>query len=145
MTHKEESKTWEELTSKKSKVTNRHGIPILPKTQEARQKLKEIKERERQFNQDIKIRNRLRSKLRIVRICAYCGSTNNLTMDHKIPLALGGPDCKENIIRACRPCNRAKGCKLLESDIPLFKYFLKRDMIVKRRVPNWVWQLLKEN
>lgn len=142
--HKEESKSWEELISKRSKVVNRHGIPILPKTLKARNKLREIREREKEFTQDIKIRNKLRSKLRIVRICAYCGTTENLTMDHRIPLVLGGPDHRENLIRACKSCNKSKGGRLLESDISLFKYFLKRDMIVRAKVPNWVWQLIKE-
>ena len=125
-------------------MINHNGIRILPPTKGSIKRAKKIKERERQFIQDVHIRRKLRRKLRIVRICAYCGTTENLTMDHRIPLVLGGPDHKENLIRACKSCNKSKGGRLLDSDISLFKYFLKRDMIVREKVPNWAWQLIKE-
>lgn len=40
--------------------------------------------------------------------CAYCGSKHNLTMDHVVPIALGGTNTYRNIIPACKSCNSRK-------------------------------------
>lgn len=41
--------------------------------------------------------------------CKYCGSTNNLTIDHIIPLAKGGTNEPDNLRVMCRTCNCRKG------------------------------------
>ncbi len=44
-------------------------------------------------------------------VCYYCGRKvpkEELTMDHKIPLALGGRSTRENIVPACKECNSLK-------------------------------------
>ena len=41
--------------------------------------------------------------------CVYCGSTENLTIDHVRPKSCGGQDIASNCVTACRPCNQAKG------------------------------------
>ncbi len=41
--------------------------------------------------------------------CAYCGSTEHITLDHVKPRSLGGPDTSHNIVCACEKCNRDKG------------------------------------
>ena len=41
--------------------------------------------------------------------CAYCGSTENLTLDHVKPRSLGGPDTTQNVVCACNECNHEKG------------------------------------
>jgi hypothetical protein len=50
--------------------------------------------------------------------CGYCGryfhAGKGLTRDHIVPVSKGGPNSFENCISACRLCNSAKGCKLLE-------------------------------
>lgn len=43
--------------------------------------------------------------------CTYCGSSENLTLDHIVPQALGGWHNDENLTTACRSCNCAKGKK----------------------------------
>jgi 5-methylcytosine-specific restriction endonuclease McrA len=51
------------------------------------------------------------------RHCYYCeirltmarGQPHSMTLDHKIPLALGGRNKPENYVAACLPCNNAKG------------------------------------
>jgi 5-methylcytosine-specific restriction endonuclease McrA len=43
------------------------------------------------------------------RTCVYCGSTENLTIDHIRPRCLGGPTTASNCVTACRECNLAKG------------------------------------
>ena len=46
--------------------------------------------------------------------CAYCGSKENITLDHVKPKALGGTDRSENIVCACHKCNQDKGHSPLE-------------------------------
>lgn len=46
--------------------------------------------------------------------CAYCGRrSRSLEMDHVIPLARGGHHVVDNVVPACRSCNRSKGSKLV--------------------------------
>lgn len=43
--------------------------------------------------------------------CRYCGGTApdvKLTVDHVVPVALGGGDEPENLVAACRDCNAGK-------------------------------------
>ncbi|HEV8669323.1 MAG TPA: HNH endonuclease signature motif containing protein [Candidatus Limnocylindria bacterium] len=46
--------------------------------------------------------------------CAYCGSTDHLEADHRIPLCRGGTNEINNILPACRRCNRRKHRKTEE-------------------------------
>ncbi len=44
--------------------------------------------------------------------CAYCGvamGKAQLTMDHFVPLEMGGKNDTSNYLTACRSCNKAKG------------------------------------
>lgn len=43
------------------------------------------------------------------RICQYCGSTKQLTLDHVIPRSKGGKHSWENVVTACERCNSRKG------------------------------------
>lgn len=44
------------------------------------------------------------------RSCAYClSSSEELTMDHIVPLSRGGSHTADNVVPACRPCNSKKG------------------------------------
>ena len=43
--------------------------------------------------------------------CAYCGATDDLQWDHLVPLAKGGPDDFNNLVRACARCNASKGAR----------------------------------
>ena len=43
--------------------------------------------------------------------CHYCGerfAPADLTMDHVVPLIRGGRSTKDNLVPACRECNRRK-------------------------------------
>lgn len=46
--------------------------------------------------------------------CVYCGSKENLTLDHVKPQSKGGKDTWENLVTACKPCNAKKGDKIIE-------------------------------
>lgn len=45
--------------------------------------------------------------------CAYCGATENLELEHIIPLARGGCHSVGNTTKACRSCNSSKSDRLL--------------------------------
>ncbi|KXB01515.1 hypothetical protein AKJ43_03310 [candidate division MSBL1 archaeon SCGC-AAA261D19] len=44
--------------------------------------------------------------------CIYCGEeTDNLTLEHLLPLSRQGPDSPDNAVRVCKSCNSSKGSK----------------------------------
>jgi 5-methylcytosine-specific restriction endonuclease McrA len=47
-------------------------------------------------------------------ICTYCEKPGKLTMDHIVPLLLGGAHDIDNIAAACGPCNSSKGARPLD-------------------------------
>ena len=46
--------------------------------------------------------------------CAYCGSEDNITIDHIEPLSRGGKHEPANLAAACWTCNCSKGAKPLD-------------------------------
>jgi 5-methylcytosine-specific restriction endonuclease McrA len=54
--------------------------------------------------------------------CIYCGSGDNLTLDHIIPKAKGGGNTWENLAVCCGTCNVRKGDK--DVDVFLKEYGL---------------------
>ena len=40
--------------------------------------------------------------------CRYCGSTEDVTVDHLFPQSRGGTHEEWNLVAACRPCNSKK-------------------------------------
>jgi len=46
--------------------------------------------------------------------CAYCGSNVLIEIDHRIPLIRGGSNTIDNMLPACRSCNRRKNRKTEE-------------------------------
>lgn len=60
--------------------------------------------------------------------CIYCGATAEtygcpLQLDHLTPRHLGGTDTAENLVLACRVCNRAK------SALPLALFLATRSTV----------------
>jgi len=43
--------------------------------------------------------------------CVYCGSDDNLTVDHILPVSRGGKTCFENCVASCQKCNNKKNNK----------------------------------
>ncbi len=70
-------------------------------------------------------------KLQSGQICNYCGSPNNLTLDHIFPQKYGGKDDAENLIIACRTCNSSKGKKDLMEWMAFRGQFLPL-MVIRR-------------
>jgi len=46
--------------------------------------------------------------------CQKCGTEKDLTLDHIIPVLLGGRSEKENAQVLCRSCNSSKGIKIID-------------------------------
>ena len=58
-----------------------------------------------------------RIRMKLPQECVYCGSIDNLTLDHIVPTNRGGADTGDNAIWACRRCNSSK------SDRDLFAWW----------------------
>lgn len=53
-------------------------------------------------------------------LCQYCGSNDNLTIDHVLPRSRNGKDTWENLVTACDDCNVKKGNRTpKEANMPL--------------------------
>lgn len=44
--------------------------------------------------------------------CKHCGTPDDLTVDHIIPVTAGGLSFDENLQTLCRSCNSKKGCRI---------------------------------
>lgn len=64
-------------------------------------------------------------------ICNYCGSINNLALDHIFSKRNGGQDNAENLILVCRSCNSSKGKKDLMEWMTITNRTLP--LMIKRR------------
>lgn len=67
--------------------------------------------------------------------CAYCGSEDNITIDHIIPQSKGGMDFTKNVICCCHSCNQDKSHAPWEEWYYSQKFF---DMERYERIKNWM-------
>lgn len=56
--------------------------------------------------------------------CVKCGSTEELTIDHIIPLSKGGGDEPQNWQTLCKPCNVRKGNRMEPRKVKLIRYII---------------------
>ena len=67
--------------------------------------------------------------------CAYCGSEENLTLDHITPRSKGGSERVTNVLCACHSCNQSKGHKMWSD------WFLSQDFFDKEKLSKIIeWQ-----
>jgi hypothetical protein len=67
--------------------------------------------------------------------CAYCGETENLTLDHITPRSKGGTDRVTNVLCACKECNTSKGHQMWSD------WYLNQDFFTTERLSKIVeWQ-----
>jgi len=57
--------------------------------------------------------------------CQYCGSSENLTIDHRTPRSRGGGNEPKNLTCACKRCNSSKGP---QTEDEFRAYLLRRDV-----------------
>lgn len=63
--------------------------------------------------------------------CQYCGTTEDLTLDHVMPKSRRGRSTWDNLTTACRRCNAKKGDRTPEeAAMPLFKKPFKPSFIM---------------
>jgi 5-methylcytosine-specific restriction endonuclease McrA len=67
--------------------------------------------------------------------CAYCGSEENLTLDHITPRSKGGSDRVTNVLCACKECNNSKGHQMWSD------WFLTQDFFSTEKLSKIIeWQ-----
>jgi 5-methylcytosine-specific restriction endonuclease McrA len=54
------------------------------------------------------IRKKDTKRIKAIKHCLYCGSEDNLMIDHIIPPSRGGNSELENLTRSCNSCNASK-------------------------------------
>jgi CRISPR/Cas system Type II protein with McrA/HNH and RuvC-like nuclease domain len=67
--------------------------------------------------------------------CAYCGSEENLTIDHVVPQSKGGSDFTKNVVCCCHSCNQDK------SHTPWEDWFSEQDFFTeekRRAILKWM-------
>jgi 5-methylcytosine-specific restriction endonuclease McrA len=78
--------------------------------------------------------------------CQYCGTSvtsGTVTMDHVMPISLGGKTSWENIVAACPPCNLKKGSSLIRPRREPYKpsYYelanIRKSLPFDIRHPSW--------
>lgn len=57
--------------------------------------------------------------------CKYCKSTEDLTIDHKIPKIIGGKDEIKNLQCLCKKCNQMKSGMSDKQVRNIWKWFLQ--------------------
>ena len=53
-------------------------------------------------------RQKVKARAKLVQVCANCGSSENLTLDHQVARAHGGTNNIKNLQMLCERCNFAK-------------------------------------
>lgn len=69
-------------------------------------------------------RKKVKEVLKMKR-CRYCRSTENLTIDHKIPISQGGTHAISNLQCLCKRCNGIKSGLSHKQVQQLMKWFLE--------------------
>tara|TARA_B100002019_G_scaffold211851_1_gene184639 strand:+ start:1298 stop:1684 length:387 start_codon:yes stop_codon:yes gene_type:complete len=67
--------------------------------------------------------------------CAYCGSTENLTIDHVIPKSKGGTNFTQNVVCSCLSCNGSK------ANTEWQEWYLNQEFFQeanKRKIQDWI-------
>jgi hypothetical protein len=66
--------------------------------------------------------------------CRYCGRERGhavrLELDHFYPVARGGSDDPDNLVTACRACNRAKGVRILRDEAAVRRFVAEREVVI---------------
>jgi hypothetical protein len=71
--------------------------------------------------------------------CVFCGSGENLTTDHLIPMRKGGSDSADNLVQTCQSCNRQRG----EKGIFEWLGMIRKDSLHRLVAARYLRQLLQ--
>lgn len=92
-----------------SMSSNRFVLSVGTTPAEETAGLKPRKTRAASARRPVSARVRLNTYQRDGYACVLCGSHDDLTLDHIIPVAVGGTNDPDNLQTMCRPCNSRKG------------------------------------
>jgi 5-methylcytosine-specific restriction endonuclease McrA len=67
-------------------------------------------------------------------LCAYCGDSQKLSIDHVLPVSRGGLDEAGNILPACKRCNSSKNAR------PVEIWYRRQPFFIEER-----WDKIKES
>ena len=85
-----------------------HGLSKTPEYDTEQQHKRRIKKQNNNLAFNISYAEPFKIDRPKLDYCVYCGSTDNLSIDHIIPIDKGGTQDSKNLIRACGSCNSAK-------------------------------------
>lgn len=69
--------------------------------------------------------------------CVYCGASDRaLTLDHVVPVELGGSHATSNVVTTCLSCNSAKQAKTMRSWLAYLRARGVETETIARRVRN---------
>ena len=109
---------------------NAESIPTVP--------VKENKVQRKQYSEDVRRLLYLNSNGK----CAICGEPllyDNMTLDHIIPLKMGGVDAVENLQVSCLECNQLKGSILPEELVSKLSKIVIHQLDIKhKKNPLWI-------
>jgi ribosomal protein L37AE/L43A len=71
------------------------------------------------------------------------GTSSPITIDHVIPLSLGGTHSKKNLVTSCRKCNHEKASKLIKPIEPT-KKLRKKKMRSEAELLGNEWAMMKK-
>lgn len=93
---------------------NRERVRAFGRASAARRKAQKLSAQGSHTVDDIELQKRAQTDKSGVVRCWWCGKPagDDYEIDHRIPLAQGGSDAPENLVIACKPCNRSKASKL---------------------------------
>src|SRR6266699_3876659 len=76
--------------------------------------------------------------------CSYCGSTDNLTIDHIIPVAHGGLSIIENLRTLCGHCNTSKGSGDRPVTVSSEKYYVRTNRHVLSHIKGDLFRMTRD-
>ncbi len=76
--------------------------------------------------------------------CSYCGSTDNLTIDHIIPVAHGGLSIIENLRTLCGHCNTSKGSGDRPVTVSSEKYYVRTNRRVLSHIKGDLFRMTRD-
>ncbi len=76
--------------------------------------------------------------------CSYCGSTDNLTIDHILPVALGGLSIIENLRTLCGHCNTSKGSGDRPVTVSSEKYYVRTNRRVLSHIKGDLFRMTRD-
>lgn len=107
---KEYNKYWRK--ENKAHISDTYHTWYLTHKENNRQTSRKRRDKKKSLNESYTIEDEQYTLNLFNHSCANCGSTDNLCIDHHMPLSLGHALTRSNAVLLCRSCNCSKATKL---------------------------------